>query len=114
MVISACVSAGGAEETVFSVTECDAEIIGRRVDGIAHVDHVPSTGRCHLGPEEVQSPHARMAVGCKIQDRISTAVWKLFVAWSIDKFSKVFQRAGLCFQVKSPQIETAGSSRHIG
>ena len=65
--------------------------------------------------EKVKGDHRSEITGAKKPD-----IWIMkknengFVAWSIDKFSKVFQRAGLCFQVNSPQIETAGSSRHIG
>ena len=62
MVVSARVGAVAAEETGFAFAECDAEVVGGRIDRQSHVCHSPAARAGQFGTENVEAAIAGMAV----------------------------------------------------
>ena len=85
MVVAAGVIAVGAEKAFLLISfEGDAEIVTHRVDGCFQVLDKPFAGAVLGRFEQVQSAHARMAVGGEIECDGVAYVRKHFVAGRID------------------------------
>ena len=113
LVIAARVLAVGAEEARLTLAEGDAEVVGRRVHGRAHVHDEPLVRGLQGGLEQVQTAKARMAVAREIEHTVGAAVGEALVAGGVDLATEVLQRAHALLDVDAPQVQAAVATGHI-
>ncbi len=114
MVVAFAVGTVGAEETLFSLAESHAEVVGRRVHGCAHVGHAPAARACKFGTEYVEAAVTRMPVRRKIEYRVAAEGGEHFVAGGVYPLAEVLERAAALFEIYAPDVAAAVAAGHIG
>ncbi len=105
MVIAACITSVGAEETLLTVRhEGYGEVITLRIDRRSHVLNIPCSVGCQTCTENIKCPHTGMTVGCEVYERIGAHGRKHLASGGIYDRSEVFRVCVGSVQVYTPDI----------